>query len=186
MALLLPIAAAAQSKAQASTDQVTVAGCVAVQTDTAFGTTVRENADTATGLLLTKATNVARPAQVPSAVPGSRPSGSGSGTTPGAVGSSGRAPADAVAGMTYALAGPRVGEMKKLAGQRIEVIGTLDPETTPKPQPAGAARAAGEGRAQDRASGEQRVEPSPAPSAHPSANPVRITVTAFRTVAGTC
>lgn len=123
---------------------VTVRGCLAWRTPE--GT-----------LALTDATvSGARSPGVLSAVPGSVPSGSGSGTVREVVGTSGTTQA---AGFTLAPASGGLRDLSRHVGERVEVVGSVE----------------GGG-----------VERAPADTAHPSAATRVLTVSSFRALGGSC
>ncbi len=209
-AVLVAAVVSAQDTKQASAQPITVTGCVAQATSAATAAS-GEAGHEARDLILTKATTSSRGAETPSAVPGSLPSGSGTGTVPVPPSAKPSGSSD-TAMTTYALAGTQEAQLKRYVGQRVEVVGTIAIEGgVPTPAPTGAARAAGAGVADERARGTSgdkaspeaaatgdtesarnvtatggRTEPPASATAHPSAASVRLMVTSFKTVAGTC
>lgn len=195
-AALLAAGPAAAQREGAPAAPVTIAGCVAEQTEP-VGTSGRGAGESrARGLLLTEAATRPASGDAPTAVPGSRPSGQDSGTIPASPASqppAAAAPRDS----TYALLGSRASELEKYVGQRVEVVGTLDleiaAEQPPRPE---SATVDGRGRAPeregnpdgstDRPAARGRTEPVPPSAAHPAAEPLRLTVTSFKPIAGAC
>ena len=183
---------------------ITVSGCVAQATDTA--TSAPGEAEHEADLVLTRASVAGRGATTPSAVPGSLPSGSGSGTVAAPAAQS---PVQAAAAlMTYTLEGTQEAQLKRLIGQRVEIVGTIATDDVPAPARSGAAAASGSGSEGARGTSGQEASPGaatgdaqagrnvtstggrtqpPAPAtAHPSAATVRLTVDSFKTLGGTC
>ena|SRR5687767_7560372 len=172
------LAAAQETRPAPPQPPIALTGCVTEQTSAAVATSGNSEAKhEGLNLLLTKASAATRPVDA-SAVPGSRPSGSGSGTIAATPDSRTRSTgAGEPAGMTYALAGSQASQLARYVGQRLEVVGTIDPESLPKPPPPES------GRNVTATGG--RTEPTTTATAHPSAPP-RFIVTSFRPVAGVC
>jgi hypothetical protein len=161
---------------------ITAVGCLVQQTPTG-SERAPQGVDGETLVLIDVSLPDARPAAGGSAVPGSSPSGSGSGTLPEAARTTGNAPVD-TGRLAFVLAAG-FGETRELTqhvGRRVEIIGTVDEGTparsgnaAPRPSPS----------QPDPVGTSGRIEPAPA-VAHPSA-PTRMTVTSFRVLAGgTC
>jgi hypothetical protein len=138
-------------------------------TATLIGCLVRRDADgtpVSDGLTLLATPRDDRTFLTRSAVPGSLPSGGGSGT----VGTSGSIPREPIA---YRLTGELNG-LSRYVGQRMEITGVTDPATAPATRSADSAATA-----PTRA--ERSVE-----TAHPTAVEHTLQVTSFRTAAGVC
>jgi hypothetical protein len=112
-----------------------------------------------------------------SAVPGSQPSGTGTGTTDGAT------PRDAGgnAEQSFWIVGAKATELLRLIGRRVEVTGTLDERLAANP---------GRDTITDAGASPARRAPSAPPepptTAHPSAPTRAIAVSTFRAVEGAC
>ena len=184
---LAPIAAfvvlAAPSRelrAQTSTPPVniTAVGCLAQLPDSAAAPPTGHEQDAAKGLALTR---VAAPrdasANTPrSAVPGSLPAGSGTGTTDSAT----PRPA-AREEQSFWLVGSKAPELLRLLGRRVEVTGPIDERLAPNP---GNQSITDAGAAAARRSTTAPTEP-PA-TAHPSAPTRAISVSTFRLLNENC
>jgi hypothetical protein len=185
----------------ASPAPITVTGCVAQASDTV--TSAPGEAEHEADLVLTKASVAGRGASTPSAVPGSLPAGSGSGTV---AAPRPQSPVQAEAAlMTYTLEGTQEAQLKRLIGQRVEIVGTIATDVA-APARGGAAAATGSTERARGTSGEQaspaatgdapaggnvtstggRTQPPAPATAHPSAAAVRLTVESFKTLGGTC
>jgi hypothetical protein len=204
--LALSVTAAAQTSTNTSQQSgtVTVTGCLVRQTGLGAAYTPAVGANQNGELVLTKAAmngEQRRPASPDSrtAVPGSSPSGSGTGTINNTAGA-GQAPVDATE-RSFVVAGGRGADLNKLVGQRVELVGMLE-EEVPTGTSGTTARATGSTPAttdRDRQRGSaapagptgsagpgSRSEGDAAPVAHPSAPLQRLTVSSFRPVGGTC
>jgi hypothetical protein len=185
----LPLAAfvvlAAPSRdiqAQATTPavNVTAVGCLAQLSESSAAPPTGHEQDAAKGLALTRVATPQRDAgaNAPrSAVPGSRPAGSGTGTTDGV------APRSAAVRdeQSYWLVGSKAPELLRLLGRRVEVTGPIDERLAPNPGSQGVTDA---GAAAARRS--TAAPPEPPATAHPSAPTQAISVSTFRLLDGTC
>lgn len=155
-----PLAQAqAPGNAAPRTQQLTIRGCLARQTAT--GTALTPQRDARDRLVLTNAVSTdLQPQDVRSAVPGSSPGGSGSGTVPQPTGTSGGVSSGG-APVTYVLVTPAAStrELTRYAGERVEITGTTSDADVPPPS---------------------------SESAHPSAPTREITVKSFRALGGAC
>ena len=119
-----------------------------------------------------------------SAVPGSAPSGSGSGTVPSSA-SAGRTDPGPAPERSFSLAARSAAEraaLAKLVGQRVEIVGTVEGDDV-RGRSERAPGRTGDAAAAAGTSG--RVETAP-PVSHPSAPMQRMTVSSFRAVVGSC
>ena len=172
---------AAQS-ASAPPPEVTAIGCIAQQPDTAAAPPTGHEQGAATGLALTRAQvkpRDGRGAGAPpqSAVPGSRPAGSGSGTTPDSVATKG---APATAEQSLWVVGAKSAELTRFVGKRVEVVGVIDAKLESNP----GTRVTDAGA--DAARRSVTAPPEPPATAHPSAPTRAISVTSFRLIGETC
>ena len=106
--------------------------------------------------------------------------------------------------MTYTLEGTQEAQLKRLIGQRVEIVGTIATDVA-APARGGAAAATGSPERARGTSGDQaspaagdaqagrnvtstggRTQPPAPATAHPSAAAVRLTVESFKTLGGTC
>ena len=157
-------------------DRVTVTGCVVRQTGD--GAALSANAEG--NLVLTKAVVATAQRNRPaSAVPGSSPSGSDSGTIPVRPVSPTPENGSPLADKSFDLVGPSASRLAGLIGQRVEIIGTLVREE----KPATVATTGGAGRQGGAGSRAEAGAPS---VAHPSAPVERVTVMTFRAIGGGC
>jgi hypothetical protein len=160
---------------------LTVVGCLAQLADSPSAPPTGHEQDAAKGLALTRVTVPPRDARgnAPrSAVPGSSPSGFGSGTTDG---NSPRPTAAARDEQSFWIVGNKAPELLRLLGRRVEVTGPLDQRLAPNPgnqnvTDAGAAAARRAATAPD----------EPPTTAHPSAPTRAISVSTFRLLDGAC
>jgi len=162
---------------------VTAIGCVAQQPDTASAPPTGHEQGAATGLSITRATvkskDGSNPAAPPrSAVPGSVPAGSGSGTTAGSPAARG---ASTTIEQSLWLVGAKSAELTRFVGQRVEVVGTIDTRLDTN---AGTPRITDAGAAAARRSSTAPADP-PA-TAHPSAPTRALAVTSFRVLGEAC
>ncbi len=185
---LVEQAFAAPQTTQAGLPTMIVVGCVTRVPDAHGAPAVAHEAGSAIGLALTKATlttkDGARVGTEPrSAVPGSLPAGTGSGTTSHPV-AGGRASMPIVE-QAFWLAGGRAGELSSLLGKRVEVVGTVDAIQASNPgTPAAASGDAGQSAARRSPTAST---PASAPAvAHPSAPSRAVTVNAFRVLSESC
>jgi hypothetical protein len=156
-------------------EPITVVGCLVRQTTAEAGRTGDE-------LVLTQAVPRAAGTTPPaSAVPGSAPSGSGSGTVPPAPAAQDAGTGTNERSFAIAANGDDRAALAKRVGQRVEILGILDESTAAGSRTDEDTRR----RVAEDAGGQGRVE-KPAQTAHPSAPVRRITVTSFRAVGGTC
>jgi hypothetical protein len=168
--------------AQGATDvpPVTATGCVVQSDNTVAAPPTGHEQGAAKGLTLTRATITTRDARSGglsrSAVPGSRPSGSGTGTTDGAAA---RTPVPVE--QSFWLVGAKAAELLRFVGRRAEITGAIDERLAANP---GNRAITDAGAAASRAAVTARPEP-PA-TAHPSAPTRAISVTAFRVLDGAC
>jgi len=172
---------AAQS-APAPAPEVTAIGCVAQLLDTATAPPTGHEQGAATGLTLTRARVTlrdARGASAPprSAVPGSLPGGSGSGTTPDNVAKSGAATVE----QSLWVVGTKSAELTRFVGKRVEVVGVIDTRLEPNP---GTPHVTDAGAAAARRS--TAAQPEPPALAHPSAPTRALSVTSFRVLDEAC
>lgn len=161
---------------------VVATGCVAQHPDTATAPPTGHEQGSAQGLHLTRATmqpGNARNASAPprSAVPGSLPSGTNSGTTPEAPAVKTQGPIE----QSFWLVGPKTPELIRALDKRVEVTGTLDERLASNP---GAPRVTDAGAAAARRS--TSAPPDPSASAHPSAPTRAIAVDSFRVIGERC
>jgi hypothetical protein len=151
---------------------ITARGCLVRQTQD--GTALTAQSTAIDSLVLTKASmSDSRPGAVISAVPGSAPSGNGSGTVPNAVATTGAAPVDNGSLAFRLAAAGKIAELTQHVGERVEVVGTIQEEPRPVAEAAGAATTG-------------RAQPAASNVAHPSAPAKVITVTTFRALGGSC
>jgi hypothetical protein len=167
------VTTARPSPSPATSQTVTARGCLVRQTQD--GTALTPQSTGLDSLVLSKASMAdSRPSAVVSAVPGSAPSGSGSGTVPNAVATTGATPDDnGSLSFRLATAPGKAGELTQHVGERVEVVGTIDEEPRPVAEAAGASAGG-------------REQPAAPKVAHPSAPARLITVTTFRAVGGAC
>jgi hypothetical protein len=166
--------------AQAAADlppTVTASGCVVQAASTAGAPPTGHEQAAATGLTLTRATlSTSEVGSRRSAVPGSLPSGSGTGTTDSA------SPRGAArVEQSFWLVGAKAAELLRFLGRRVELTGTIDDRLSPNP--------GGEPVTDTGAAAARRAPTAPADPpavAHPSAPTRAISVKTFRLVGGTC
>ena len=152
---------------------ITAMGCVAqAPNDAAAPPTGHEQA-AAKGLTLTGATTRADQRTGRSAVPGSQPSGTGTGTTDG------NTPRAVRVEQTFWLVGAKAAEMLRFLGRRVEVTGTIDEKLAANP---GGVADAGASAARRAAT----APPDQPVTAHPSAPTRAISVNTFRVLDETC
>ena len=183
-ALLAMCAAPLRLDAQRSptaTPDMTAVGCITRSDDTAAAPPTGHEQGAAKGLTLARATmksSDGRAVGTPprSAVPGSVPTGAGSGTTDAAVT---RQPAPVE--HSFWLVGAKSAELTRFIGRRVEVAGTIDERLTANPGTAGVTDAGA-------AAGRRAVTAPPdAPvTAHPSAPSRSISVLSFRVLEESC
>ena len=176
------IPARASQAAPGAPPDVTAVGCIAHQPDTAAAPPTGHEQGAATGLSITRATVKSRDGRNPgdaprSAVPGSVPSGSGTGTT----GSAAPRGASATIEQSFWLVGAKAAELTRFAGQRVEVVGTIDTRLDAN---AGTPRITDAGAAAARRS--STAPPDPPATAHPSAPTRALAVTSFRVLGEPC
>jgi hypothetical protein len=181
--VMLLVAAAhglsAQQAPGAAPDVVAV-GCVAQPPDTPAAPPTGHEQGAARGLTLTRTTlspSEGRAAGAPprSAVPGSLPAGTGSGTTDAATG---RTPAPVE--HSFWLVGAKSAELTRFIGKRVEVTGTFDDRLAANPGTQRVTDAGASGRRATTAPGD-----TPA-TAHPSAPSRAISVVSFRVLDEAC
>jgi hypothetical protein len=165
--------------AQPPSVSVSAIGCLAQTTDAVTAPPTGHEQAAAKGLTLTRATVRMQdaPASVQrSAVPGSLPSGVGTGTTDSA------APREAkTVEQAYWIVGPKASELLRFLGRRVEVTGTIDDRLAANP---GNRAVTDAGAAAARRSTAAAAEP-PAP-AHPSAPTRALSVATFRVLDDSC
>jgi hypothetical protein len=160
---------------------VTATGCLS-QEPTLPGSPIESHESAgATGLALKKATVQASDSssggggQPPSAVPGSSPSGRGSGTI-----SRNPTPSESTTATSddrgFWIGGKQRGELSRYVGKRVQVTGVLE-RTSPSSSVVGDRAVAGPGN---------RQQSSNSRTAHPSAPVDTIDVQTFRVVEGSC
>jgi hypothetical protein len=157
-------------------------GCVAQHPDTASAPPTGHEQGAALGLTLARATLKTADGRTPStaprsAVPGSLPAGTNSGTTPEAAAANAQAPVE----QSFWLVGAKTPELLRALDKRVEVTGTVDERLSANP---GTARVTDTGAAAAR-----RSTSAPADSAvtaHPSAPTRAISVESFRVVGDRC
>ena len=162
---------------------VTVTGCVARESDQTKARGGALGAGAGNEFVLSGAT-MGKSGPMPSAqtaggVSGSTSTGSGtpaSGTTGGAVGTSGTpsTTVPASGGASYSLTGDRESELALHVGKRVEIIGTLGPNT------AGASANAGVG------AGSASPQAGASADTKGATNLRQLTIVSFRPVEGTC
>ena len=151
---------------------ITAVGCIAQVPDNAAAPPTGHEQAAAKGLTLTRATT--RGADTAkSAVPGSLPAGSGSGTTDGNTSRAARVE------QSFWLVGAKAPELLRFVGKRAEISGTIDEKLAANP---GGVTDAG-GSAARRAA---TAPPEPPATAHPSAPTRAISVSTFRVLGETC
>jgi hypothetical protein len=180
-----PAAAAATARRPSDSSAaalVTARGCLVRQT--AGGTALTPQSSPADVLVLTNATLPQPDPARSGAVPGSAPADAGSGTVPGAAGTTGKAPVDLTT-LSFVLEVPasQRTEMTEHVGDRVEVTGTLD---TAAGAGADGRRDAPQATAGAVSPAPGRVQVAPIETAHVSAPVRRIVVSAFRTLGGAC
>jgi hypothetical protein len=183
-ALLTVVGAARMLEAQRAPTpppNVTAVGCVTQWPDTAAAPPTGHEQGAAHGLTLARATTKAGDGRAVgalprSAVPGSVPTGVGSGTTDAAAT---RQPA--VVEQSFWLVGAKSGELTRFIGRRVEVAGTIDERLTPNPGMPGVTDA---GAAAARRA--VTAPPEPPATAHPSAPSRSISVLSFRVLDERC
>ena len=182
LAVFVVLAASSRElRAQAATPpvNVTAVGCLAQLPDSAAAPPTGHEQDAAKGLALTRVAMPPRDAgaNTPrSAVPGSRPAGSGTGTTDSAT----PRPA-AREEQSFWLVGSKAPELLRLLGRRIEVTGPIDERLAPNPGNQSITDAG--------ASSARRATTVPAElpaTAHPSAPSRAISVSTFRLLNENC
>jgi hypothetical protein len=183
-ALVVAIAAAHVLEAQrapAVAPSVTAVGCVTQSPDTSAAPPTGHEQGAAKGLTLARAAVKSGDGQAVgatprSAVPGSVPAGTGSGTTDAAV------PRQSVpVEQSFWLVGAKSAELTRFVGRRVEVAGTIDERLTANPGTAGVTDAG--------AAAARRAVTAPpeAPvTAHPSAPTRSISVLSFRVLDEKC
>ncbi len=164
-----------------ATQPVTIVGCLVRQTPAGAAHTAH-GADRDPGaLVLTRAALVnPRPATVASAVPGSRPSGGGTGTVETTASAARNAPIGSEE-KAFVVSAPGAGLDAQLAGyigKRVEVVGMV---SDPAAKPASETR----GTSGTEPGTQRSAEPVPS-SAHPSAPNQYVTITSVRPGAGSC
>jgi hypothetical protein len=175
-----PAARPALDSTPRSEQRISAIGCLVRQTSAGAALSAQDVA--ADDLVLTGATLAPTPA-VRSAVPGSSPSGSGSGTIPPAASAAQNPPAGE---RSFALRVPGTEDraaLTKYVGQRIEITATVDDTGAGSRRTDSASASPSTGEAAAGTSG--RAE-TPSPAAHPSAPVQRVTVASFRPVGGSC
>jgi hypothetical protein len=158
---------------------ITAVGCLAQLTDSPAAPPTGHEQDAARGLALTRVATPQRDAGASpprSAVPGSRPAGSGTGTTDSVT------PRPAARDeQSFWLVGSKAPELLRLLGRRAEVTGPIDERLAPNPGHQGVTDA---GAAAARRA--TTAPPEPPATAHPSAPTRAISVSTFRVLDGTC
>jgi hypothetical protein len=179
LAALLLAAASNLQATPAPPPPVTAIGCIAQSPDNATAPPTGHEQAAAKGLMLARATvrSDARGGAGRSAVPGSLPSGSGSGTTDGNRISS-TAPRVEQA---FWLVGAKAPELLRFVGRRAEITGTIDEKLGANP--GGQSVTDAGGAAARRAA---TAPADPPVTAHPSAPARAISVTTFRVLEETC
>jgi hypothetical protein len=183
-ALLVATTAAHGSEAQQESkvpEDVIATGCVGQMQDTAAAPATGHEQGAAKGLTLSRATlklsdGRAVGAPPPSAVPGSLPTGGGSGSTDAATS---RAPLPVE--QSFWLVGSKSAELIRFVGKRVELTGTVDERLTPNP---GMPNVTDAGSAAARRA--VTAPPESPVTAHPSAPSRSISVISFRVVGESC
>ena len=183
--IVIPLVAAAhglsaQQAPGAPPPNVVAVGCVAQPADTTAAPPTGHEQGAAKGLTLTRTTlspGEGRAAGAPprSAVPGSLPAGTGSGTTDAATA---RTPAPVE--QSFWLVGAKSAELTRFIGKRVEVTGTIDDRLAANP---------GTQRVTDAGASGRRATTAPADlpaTAHPSAPSRAISVVSFRVLDEAC
>jgi hypothetical protein len=156
---------------------ITAAGCLAQLPDNPAAPPTGHEQAAAKGLALMQASTRDTPGAAPrSAVPGSLPSASGTGTTDSAVP---RSPVREE--RSFWIVGSKAPELLRLLNRRVEVSGTLDERLANNP---GSQSVTDAGSAAARRSAAAPAEPSAA--AHPSAPTRAISVDTFRALDERC
>jgi hypothetical protein len=185
-AMLIGGVVEAQSPAPAAPQEITVVGCVTRNGDTDIDKGVRRLDIEPNALALTNARVTGTDTRRSSAVPGSIPDGSNTGTIPGntIVGQRTSQPDT----RSFALKGDRVKALESRVGERVEIVGrlTASPAGT-SDQARGTTGTTGTTRGAAPVPGVGTREERPAePSAHPSAEFSPLEVLSFRGVTGGC
>jgi hypothetical protein len=168
-------------RAQAATPPVniTAVGCLAQLPESAAAPPTGHEQDAAKGLALTRVATPQRDvgASTPrSAVPGSRPAGSGTGTTDSVTPRSASR-----AEQSFWIVGSKAPELLRLLGRRVEVTGPIDERLVANPGNQGVTDA---GAAAARRSA--TAPPEQPATAHPSAPTRAISVSTFRLLNENC
>lgn len=189
LAATMAAAAAAQGQTPAATDrprtdarQITVVGCVARNGDVDIDKGTRTLNIAPGALALTSARILGGSAT--GGVPGTAPQDHDSGTIPQRTIVGGQsAPLETT---SFALTGGRTGDLGKMVGQRVEVVGRLSEDATAPnaPQSRGTTGAVQPQAPADRTG--TREERSGESSAHPSAELRKLDVVSFKAVTGGC
>jgi hypothetical protein len=172
---------ASSSQQTNATDVVIARGCLVRQT--AGGTALTPQSSPADAFVLSNAALV-RPQEVAArgAVPGAAPADAGTGTVPGAAGTSGAAPVDsATQSFRLDVSSNERQRLTEHIGDRVEVTGVLAPAA-----PEGTAVRGGQDAARGARPEAGRVQAAPIEVAHVSTPVRRITVSAFRALGGAC
>ena len=181
-ALVVFVAPSRDLRAQAAPPppvNITAVGCLAQLPDSAAAPPTGHEQDAAKGLALTRVAVPQRDAgaNTPrSAVTGSRPAGSGTGTTDGAT-----PRPTARDEQSFWLVGSKAPELLRLLGRRVEVTGPIDERLAPNP---GNQSVTDAGAAAARRAATAPTEPSA--TAHPSAPTRAISVSTFRLLNQNC
>jgi hypothetical protein len=180
-ALVVLAAPSRELRAQAATPPVniTAVGCLAQLPDSAAAPPTGHEQDAAKGLALTRVATPQRDAGADtprSAVPGSRPAGSGTGTTDSVT-----PRAASRDEQSFWIVGSKAPELLRLLGRRVEVTGPIDERLVANPGNQGVTDA---GAAAARRSATAPAE-RPA-TAHPSAPTRAIAVSTFRLLNENC
>ena len=157
---------------------VTAVGCLTQTPDAPAAPPTGHEQAAAKGLTLTRAivqTGETRTG-ARSAVPGSQPSGSGTGTTDRAV-----PPVSRPVEQAFWLVGPKSAELLRFLGRRVELTGPIDDRLGTNP---GGQVLTDAGAAAARRTATAPAEPPAV--AHPSAPTRAISVTTFRVIDGSC
>ena len=174
LAALLLASASALQAAPPSPPPIVAMGCIAQAPESAAAPPTGHEQAAAKGLTLTRATTRAPDTRAGrSAVPGSQPSGTGTGTTDG------NPPRAARVEQSFWLVGAKAAEMLRFLGRRVEVTGTIDEKLAANP---GGVTDAGASAARRAAT----APPEPAATAHPSAPTRAISVSTFRVLDEAC
>jgi hypothetical protein len=182
-AMLIGAVVEAQSPAPTAPQEITVVGCVTRNGDTDIDKGVRQLDIEPNALALTNARVTGTDTSRSSAVPGSTPGGSNTGTIPGntIVGQRTSEPET----RSFALKGDRVKALESHVGERVEVVGRLTSSPAGPGDQARGTTGTTRGAAPVPGVGTREERPAES-SAHPSAELSALEVLSFRGVTGGC